>query len=114
MECSGGIWYAVFIQAKYYKKKITGKAAKAAAKTVTKRQKLHKKFRRLKVFFPFMGATCSAQEDLMETSTATNNDMHLYLDCTNAGKDVLGVDVCKQLSVTKEKRKDPPGAEHFG
>ena len=25
-----------------------------------------------------MGATCSAQEDLMETSTATNNDMHLY------------------------------------
>ena len=33
-RCAGSIWYVVFIQAKFYKNKISGQATKAAAKTV--------------------------------------------------------------------------------
>jgi hypothetical protein len=108
IKSSDETWYAVFVQSKYYKNKISGKETETAAKTVLNKGTLGAQHRRLQVFFPFMGATCAGSMHLLTSSCDRNGNVYMYLDRANEGKRVLGDDVCKQLLAAKKQRKSAP------
>jgi hypothetical protein len=107
--CDGGQWYVVLIQAKYYKAKITGKATVSAVATVSKPlpKSVPQGVSTLRIFFPFMGATCESKHSLLENRVDAKG-MYMYLDRENNGKSVLGADLCDTLYCLKRKRKRAP------
>ena len=108
IRSSAGTWYAVFIQSKYYQNKISGRATLTAARTGIGKGTLAAQHRRLQVFFPFMGATCTTDEAVLTSSCNRNNDVYLYLCHENDGGRVLGGDVCQQLLAVKWTRRTAP------
>lgn len=95
-------------QSKFYKDKISGKATVAMVNTVLNKGTLGPQYRRLQVFFPFMGATCTEHPDLLLPWCNDRNDVFLYLHHENEGEQVLGDDVCDQLRDAKKKRAKAP------
>eukprot|EP00549_Striatella_unipunctata_P000050 CAMPEP_0118715742 /NCGR_PEP_ID=MMETSP0800-20121206/27070_1 /TAXON_ID=210618 ORGANISM="Striatella unipunctata, Strain CCMP2910" /NCGR_SAMPLE_ID=MMETSP0800 /ASSEMBLY_ACC=CAM_ASM_000638 /LENGTH=257 /DNA_ID=CAMNT_0006621997 /DNA_START=197 /DNA_END=970 /DNA_ORIENTATION=+ len=108
IQSSDGTWYAVFVQSKYYKDKITGKKTVSAASTILNKGTLGAEYRRLQVFFPFTGATCTTNPDLLRFSCDREHNVYMYLDNENEGKRVLGEDVCSQLLAVKKQRTEVP------
>ena len=104
--CDNGKWYAVLIQAKYYKTKISGQKTVAAVDTLYK-PPLPKGVAALRIFFPFMGATCSSDPTLLEDEV-DGDDNYMYLDHENAGHVVLGADLCTALEDLKDNRNEVP------
>jgi hypothetical protein len=103
--CSNGRWCIVLIQAKYYSKAITGGKTLDAYKTLWKPQIPDRLFV-LRIFFPFMGATCSSDPDVFKNRFDEKGG-YIYLDKDNAGNCVLGADVREKLLNIK-KRKNAP------
>ena len=108
MMSADDIWYAVFLQSKFYKDKISGQSTVAAVKTVLKKGNLGSQYRRLQVFFPFLGATCTAKPNVLHPWCDKGNNVYIYLHYENDGKRVLGDDVCEQLYAVKKQRADAP------
>jgi hypothetical protein len=107
--CSDEKWYVVLIQAKYYSTKICGNKTIRAAETVSKPlpQSVPDGVSALRIFFPFMGASCGSNAELLRDRVDADG-MYMYLDCQNGGKLVLGEDLCATLIRNKKKRKGAP------
>jgi hypothetical protein len=107
--CSDEKWYVVLIQAKYYSTMICGNKTIRAAETVSKPlpQSIPDGVSALRIFFPFMGACCGSNAELL-TDRVDADGTYMYLDCQNEGKLVLGEDMCATLLRNKKKRKGAP------